>query len=119
MTRTYGYHWLRKQAADHPHLTSAMEFLKVVGVVPQDEEFTGRNWLPRTNLDPNAISARYLAEFANDWDELGESSPGYFIEALEFECAGSEKRDVVAETLMALGEQAEGEGSLDSALAAA
>lgn len=113
---TYGFNWLRKQAADHAHLNSSMDFLKAIGVVPADSTFAGRNWLPNTNLDPTAIKARYLAEVANDWDDMGPSQPMDFVNMLEFECAGSPKRDVVAETLSALGAAIQAEAA---ALAAA
>ena len=102
-TETYGYNWLRKQAADHGHMDSAMEFLRAVGVVPADVEYGRATRVVSNSLDPQAIPALYLAEFANDWDNIGPSSPDFFVAALEFECAGSRKRDVVSETLTELG----------------
>lgn len=102
-TETFGYNWLRKQAADRPHMDSAMAFLQAVGVVPADVEYRRRTRVVSNSLSPEAIPALYLAEFANDWDAIGPSSPDYFVAALEFECAGSTKQDVVSETLSELG----------------
>lgn len=115
MTQTHGFNWLRKQAADHDHLDSAMAFLKAVGVVPKGVDFKGQNWLPNLNLNPNAIRARYLAEVANDWDAMGPSTPTQFVGMLEFEVSGSTKRDIVAETLAALGAAIQAENALVTA----
>lgn len=101
--QTYGFNWLRKQATDHGHLTSAMDFLQAVGVVPADSSFRRKTRWTSNSLPASAIPALYLAEFANDWDSVGESSPVDFMEAVEFEVAGTSKRDVVAETLAELG----------------
>lgn len=102
-TQTYRLSWLKMQAARHPYLSNAMAFLRVVGVVPEDVEFTRRNALPNTCLPAHAIPAQYLAEVANDWDALGPATPSEFINAISFECAGTPQRDVVAQTLAALG----------------
>lgn len=115
-TETYGYHWLRKQAADHDHLTSAMGFLKAIGVVPEGVDYRRSN-IPGAVAapQPDSVPAEYLAGMAVDWDSLGESEPRYFIEALEFECAGTAKRDAVATMLAELG----AENLSDAAIAAA
>lgn len=118
--QTFGYHWLRKQAADHDDLSNCMAFLKTIGVVPGDENY-GRTNSPGACAAPHitAIPAQYLAEFANDWDRLGPATPTEFIAALEFECVGSTKRDLVAEVLAELGASIQQESALDDALAAA
>jgi hypothetical protein len=106
MKKTYALRWLQKQAEDHKHLDSAMDFLRAVGVVPADVEFKGTNWLPSLSLNPLSIRGRYLAEVANDWDKMGPASPTTFAHALSFECAGTEQRDAVAEVLASLGASA-------------
>ena len=119
LTQTYSYNWLRKRAADRADMAGAMTFLKSIGVVPEGETYRRTN-IPGSVAAPHssAIPGRYLAEFANDWDSDGPSSPVDFIEALEFECAGTEKRDVVSDLLADLGATIQSESALDSALAA-
>lgn len=113
--RTHALSWLKKQAFDHRSLDNQMVFLKAVGVVPEDVEFRGRNWLPSTNLPAAAIPARYIAEVANEWDEMGPSSPVDFIHALSFECAGTTQRDEVADVLASLGAFIQQENALAAA----
>ena len=103
-TQTYALSWLRKQASDHAHLQSAEAFLRVIGVVPEDEDrLYQRNVEISTSLPKAAIPGKYLATMAYEWDKLGASSPVDYIHALSFECAGTHQRDVVAETLATLG----------------
>ena len=58
---------------------------------------------PRLNLNPDAIPMGYLAGVAYEWDSWGISSPVEFLDAIELETAGSTRRDVIVETLSALG----------------
>lgn len=102
-TQTYRLSWLKMKAAQHVYLDNAMTFLRAIGVVPADVRFTRRNALPNTSLPAHAIPAQYLAEVANDWDDLGPATPSEFINAISFECAGTPQRDIVAQTLAALG----------------
>lgn len=101
--KTYRLSWLRMKAAEYDHFLNQKAWLKTIGLLPEDEDFTGMNWLPSTNLNPAAIPARYIAEVANEWDAMGPSSPSEFINALSFECAGTPQRDVVSSLLAALG----------------
>ena len=121
-TQTYALSWLRKQASDHAHLRSAEAFLRAIGVVPEDvDRLYQRNVEISTSLPKAAIPAKYLATMAHEWDNMGPSSPVDYIHALSFECAGTQQRDVVAETLAALGALLYSDGALasdDAALAA-
>ena len=103
-TETYGIAWLKKQAYDHRHLQSAEAFLRDIGVVPADvDKLYDRTVVISTSLPKAAIPARYIATMASEWDSWGPSSPVEFINALACECAGTNQRDVVAETLASLG----------------
>lgn len=98
---TYDLDTLKIQALAHPSLSYAMDFLREVGVVRGP--WGRRNAIPRTSLDRKAIPARYLAEVALGWDDLGESAPIDFVSALEFEVDDTTKGDMVGEVLSSLG----------------
>lgn len=93
--------WLKRQAYGRDD-TTAFGWLKSIGVVPEDVA-TRRTVLPVLDLDPNAVKAGYLASCAFEWDSWGTSRPEDFINAMEAETAGNERRDVVAGLLTQLG----------------
>ncbi len=102
--QTYELDWLTEQANKHAALPCAMDFLREIGVVRGP--WRRANALPRTSLDRQAIPAGYLAEVAYTWDRDGDSSPTYFVSALEFEVDGTTKNDMVGEVLSSLGKEA-------------
>ncbi len=99
--QTYDLDYLKVQALLHPTVSSAMGFLREIGVVRGP--WGRRNAIPRTNLDRTAIPAGYLAEVALGWDDLGPSEPTDFVSALEFEVNDTTKNDMVREVISSLG----------------
>ena len=101
--KTYSLAWLRLRAHNR-HDRTVMAFLKGIGVVPEDIDHRRAG---RLGIEPTptsaAIRGEYLAGFAFDWDQLGESTPRQFVEALECELSDSEKRDTVSDILGSLG----------------
>ena len=94
---------LRKLAFKNRDMTSSFDWLKAVGLVPEDvSRMDIRQVL--TDLDPDNISVAYLAAAAYEWDTWGEASPVDFVKAIAAETRGA-KRDLITETLMALGRQ--------------
>lgn len=94
---------LRRMARPHSDLTSTFEWLKAIGLVPQEtKRMDIRQVL--TDLDPENISVQYLAAAAFEWDSWGPASPDQFLKALSAECRGA-KRDLVVETLTMLGRE--------------
>lgn len=99
----YSVDWLYNHVFEYDRPMKIMDWLRIIGVVPNDAVFTRKNSLTKTALDPLAIKGSYLAELANDWDADGESTIREFLESLEFEIAGSAKNRNVAEVLGDLG----------------
>lgn len=99
MQQTYSISWLRERAHERRGLTGMMLFLRTIGVVPWDAPYTRRQSIPNTNLNPDAISAIYLAGFANGWDDLGDSDPVEAIDALSAEVVGEPRHAVVTEAI--------------------
>lgn len=92
---------LRRSAFEHRGMTSAFEWLKVIGLVPQDtDRMRVRQVL--TDLDPENVSVEYLAAAAFEWDSWGPASPVDFVKAIGAEARGAQ-RDLITETLVALG----------------
>jgi len=95
---------LRRLARPHSDMTSVFEWLKAVGLVHQS--VTRMPIRQVVELDPECIDVKYLASAAYEWDSWGPTGPDDFIKALSAECKGA-KRDLILETLMALGRQME------------
>ena len=94
---------LRRLARPHSDMNSIFEWLKAVGLVPQDvKRMDIRQVL--TDLDPENISVKYIAAAAYEWDTWGPSTPDQFLKAISAECRGA-KRDLIVETLMSLGRE--------------
>lgn len=94
---------LRRSAFKHREMTSTLDWLKAIGLVPE-----GVNYLPgvrhvKLDMDPNAIPVGYLAATAHEWDAWGPSSPTDLVKALAKETRGDTSRDLISETLTALG----------------
>lgn len=92
---------LRVLAIRYRDMTSAFEWLKRTGLVPENvSKMRVRQVL--TDLDPQAISIEYLAAAAYEWDSWGPASPIDFVKAIAAETRGAQ-RDLITEALMALG----------------
>lgn len=92
---------LRRLAQPHSDMTSSFEWLKKVGLIPDNvTRMDVRQVL--TDLDPDNISVKYIAAAAFEWDQWGPASPDDFVKAIACETRGA-NRDLVMETLMALG----------------
>ena len=105
MTGTTTMKFLKASAFWNRNMTSAVEWLKRVGLIPADVE----NVKPRqalTDLDPEAVRLDYLAAVAFEWDTWGPASPVDLVKALEAETRGA-RRDLITETLLSLGRQME------------
>lgn len=92
---------LQKSAFEHRSMNSSFEWLKRIGLVPQDVKRMDQRQV-LTDLDPNNISVAYIAASAYEFDQWGENSPVDFINAIAPEARGA-KRDIIVETLMTLG----------------
>lgn len=93
---------LRDFSAEWTVPISALEWLKKVGLIPQDVEWTRRNANPKTNMDANRIPLVYLAECAIEWDLDGLTLPSDFVDAISYETTGA-RRDNIASILGSLG----------------
>ena len=106
-SETYSLAWLREQQGSFTRasLTSPIfDWLKAIGAVPQDQPVL--SWGHNQNtplLNPDSIRIGYLAMVACEWDSWGPSTPTEFLDAMELETEGHERRDTIAETLTALG----------------
>jgi hypothetical protein len=103
---TYSLRSLREKAAAARGYRSAASWLRSIGVIP-DEVLHVRPRQPILNLDADKVEAGYLAAVAFEWDSWGPASPLQFIDALEYETAGTGKRDAIAEILTQLGRATE------------
>ena len=92
--------WDDSERDTRPPMT---EFLKFAGLVPHTVVWKRKNSLPRTSLDRNAIPVGYLAEVAYEWDNDGYSTADEFIDAIEFEVAGTASNNLVSEVMEELG----------------
>jgi hypothetical protein len=82
-------------------------WLKRIGVIPLHVQWKRTNRLPNTNLNPDAIPVRYLAEFAYEWDSWGGgSTPVQFVKALSFEVKGTPEKESTNKVLVSLGTDA-------------
>ena len=86
--RTYSFDWLKDYARQFKQYTSIFEWLKVIGVIPNDVN-SARVTQVRANLDPLSIEGGYLASCAYEWDSWGKSHPIDFMNALEYELVGA------------------------------
>jgi hypothetical protein len=82
----------------------AINFLKHAQIMP-DVDWKRSNANTKTNLDPLAIRAGYLAELAYEWDKDGLTEPRDFVESIEFEVRDSPRNRNVSEVLGELGRQ--------------
>lgn len=118
-SRTFALSWLReRQNVKVPGARDfeVFEWLQAIGVVPADVDTVKYGRVnPILNLNANAIGAFYLAAVAFEWDTWGPSTPTEFLDALQMETAGNNRRDTVAETLSALGRAIAEEDSEDRA----
>ena len=80
---------------------SAFEFLKDMGVVPEDVKSVSPVNV-KTSFNPREVPAGYLASAAYEWDSWGPSDPTDFIEVMQDEL-NPEKREYIANLLTALG----------------
>lgn len=103
--QTYSLTDLRQRAKVTRHYNSVFGWLKAQGYVPESVE--GMRVANPKSLDPEAIEIGYLAAVAYEWDSWGPTSPLEFLDAMEFECIGNERRDIIVETLTALGSEKE------------
>lgn len=101
--RIYSLDWLYNHIFDYDRPMLIMDWLRIIGVVPNDAHFTRKNSLTKTALDPFALKGGYLAELANDWDVDGETTVREFLDSIEYEIAGSPKNRNVAGVLGDLG----------------
>lgn len=81
-------------------MTSAVDFLKSIQVIPYDVTNIKAPDYVNTNLDPNGIPAGYLAALAFEWDKDGPSAPRDFVDSLRPELRDSPEREVVRESLV-------------------
>lgn len=97
--QTVTFDYLQREANSSNDYGSMVRWLQNIGVIPLNVNFTRPNRLPKLNLDPNAIPAEYLAEFAVDFDNEGASSPREMVAALAFEVRGTPQKVNVAEIM--------------------
>lgn len=104
----YSMDWLIDKALTVPecYRGTVFDWLKVIGVVPHDIEKV-RPVLALIDTDGTKMRAGYLAASAYEWDGWGESQPIDFVKAIRLETKGYAGRDVIAETLTALGRSTE------------
>ena len=100
--QTTTFEYLDKQADKFPLEMSMVTWLRLIGVIPLTVEWQRGNRLPNTNLDPRALSAGYLAEFAYDWNKDGRTTARDFVDALAFEVSGRPEKLSVSEVLAEL-----------------
>lgn len=100
--RTVEYEQLRKYATQFSHFEYVVPWLYAIGVLPNDVTSLPEPTI-KTELNPNSIKCGYLAASAFQWDAEGPSSPHDFLDAIEFEIAGSAKKAAAAEALKELG----------------
>ena len=103
--KTYSIRELRSLAySEHlPEQMSIMRWLEHVGIKPKNQ-----NWYKvfayYPLLDRESIRGEHLASLALEWDKEGPSNVHEWLDMVEFECAGTTKRDTVREALEAAGE---------------
>lgn len=95
---------LEAMAKDTPACFSGSIFgwMKRVGLVPEDVASMKKVQV-RIDIDPDALPKGYLAACAYEWDTWGDSHPMDFAKAIRLETKGNTGRDLIAETLTALG----------------
>lgn len=101
----YSLDWLYNHIFSYDRPMKIIDWLRIIGVIPNDVIWTRRNSLTKTSLDANAIKGGYLAELAYEWDEDGETTIKEFLESLEYEVAGHPKNRNVAEVMGELGRE--------------
>jgi len=102
--QTFTFAYLKRQAELDSKPGMMITWLKKIGCLPVAVNWQKTNRLPNTNLDPEAITARYLAEFAFEWDSWGGgSTPRQFVDALAFEVRGTSQKAAVSDVLSGLG----------------
>lgn len=87
---------------DEPSMIT--EWLRAEGVIPPYVDVV-REFSTYPVLDRKAIKAEHLASLAREWDKLGPSHLTDWLDMVELECGNSSKRDIVKESLEAVGEQ--------------
>ena len=110
LTETYSLDELRAKAEHCDRVRNgkplyAIMFLQMGGIIPYGIEWKRGNQIPQTRLNPNAITAKYLAEVAYDWDKDGETTATEFLDALAFEVAGTGQNEAVSEVTQGLGRE--------------
>ena len=100
--QTFTLQWLRER--QNAPFRRVFDWLRAIGAVPAEQGVLrwGHNQNYKT-LNADAIPMGYLAMVACEWDSWGPSSPKQFLDAMELETAGHEARDLIVETLEALG----------------
>lgn len=104
--RTVEFEQLRRYATDFAHFDLVVPWLYAIGVLPNDVLSLPEPTI-RTELNPSSIKCGYLAASAFQWDDMGPSSPSDFLDAIEFEIAGSKRKAAAAEALTQLGRETE------------
>ena len=117
-SQTFALSWLRERRFDFDPASASpvFDWLRAIGVVPA--EVAELKWGHNQNaplLNPDAIKAGYISQVAAEWDSWGRSTPTQFLDAMELETVGTTKRDVIAETLEALGRAIAEESQEDTA----
>jgi len=95
-----------RELATSEHLPDEMyimRWLEHIGVKPRNQNWH-KEFAYYPLLDYNAIQGQHLASLALEWDKEGPSNVLDWLEMIEFECAGSPKRDRLREALEAAGE---------------
>lgn len=97
--QTYTFQWLREKSNDTPGMM--FEWLQKIGVIPKGTKWKRSNRIVNTNLNPQAITAGYLAEVAYEWDSWGGGSTSkQFMDALSFEVNGTPQKAVATEMIV-------------------
>ena len=104
---TYSLSDLIDRARRTRHFNSVFGWLKSQGYIPENVESAKIAQVKVVN--PEAVEAGYLASAAYEWDSWGPSSPLEFLRAIELESDGNAGRDIITETLQALGAAIESE----------
>lgn len=104
--RTVEYEQLRTYATQFAHFDSIVQWLYAIGVLPNDVKSLPEPTI-KTELNPSSIKCGYLAASAFQWDAEGPSTPHEFLDAIEFELAGSAKKAAAAEALKELGRESD------------
>lgn len=101
--KTWAYNWLKSMANNNR--MSIVEWLRSIGVIPEDVRWKRAPMSVYNGLDPNGISAKALAELAYEFDKEGEATPREYMTWLEYEIKGHPRREQFMAVLSTLGKR--------------